>query len=75
MDLVPSEFVFEPRSPRYGPFLVLGSRCTLRSFWGFLAPFWAVSRTYSFVYDVDDEMGASRGPEKHPCLYDASGGF
>ena len=31
--------------------------------------------TYSFVYDVDDEMGASRGREKHPCFYDASGGF
>ena len=30
---------------------------------------------YSFVYDVDDEMGASRGREKHPCFYDASGGF
>ena len=30
---------------------------------------------YSFVYDVDDEMGASRGQEKHPCFYDASGGF
>ena len=30
---------------------------------------------YSFVYDVDDEMGASRGREKHPCFYDASWGF
>ena len=30
---------------------------------------------YSFVYDVDDEMGTSRGREKHPCFYDASGGF
>ena len=30
---------------------------------------------HSFVYDVDDEMGASRGREKHPCFYDASGGF
>ena len=30
---------------------------------------------YSFVYDVDDEMGASRGREKHPCFYNASGGF
>ena len=32
-------------------------------------------KQYSFVYDVDDEMGASRGREKHPCFYDASGGF
>ena len=31
--------------------------------------------SYSFVYDVDDEMGASRGREKHPCFYNASGGF
>ena len=30
---------------------------------------------YSLVYNVDDEMGASRGREKHPCFYDASGGF
>ena len=43
---MPSEFVFEPRSPRYGPFLVSGCWCTLRGFWGFLAHFWAVSRTY-----------------------------
>ena len=26
---MPSEFVFEPRSPRYGPFLVSGCWCTL----------------------------------------------
>ena len=30
---------------------------------------------YSFVYDVDDEMGASRGRENHPCFYNASGCF
>ena len=36
---MPSEFGFEPRTPRYGPFLVLGCWCTLRSFWGFLALF------------------------------------
>ena len=30
---------------------------------------------YSLVYDVDDESGASQGREKHPCFYDASGGF
>ena len=35
----------------------------------------APGHIYSFVYDVDDEMGASRGREKHPCFYDASGGF
>ena len=29
------EFVFEPRSPRYGPCLVSGCWCTLRSFWAF----------------------------------------
>ena len=31
---MPSEFVFEPRRPRYGPFLVSGCWCTLRRFWG-----------------------------------------
>ena len=36
---MPSEFGFEPRSPRYGPFLVSGCWCTLRRFWGFLAIF------------------------------------
>ena len=30
---------------------------------------------YSFVYDVDDELGASKGREKHPCFYNASGRF
>ena len=30
---------------------------------------------YSFVYDVDDELGASKGREKHPCFYDASRDF
>ena len=28
---------------------------------------------YSFVYDVDDELGASKGRQNHPCFYDASG--
>ena len=31
--------------------------------------------TYSFVYDPDDELGASKGRQKHPCFYDASRGF
>ena len=39
---MPSESDFEPRSPRYGPCLVLGGWCIWRRFWGFLAPFWAV---------------------------------
>ena len=46
---MPSESDFEPGSPRYGPFLVSGCWCTLRRFWGFLAPFWSVSRTYRGV--------------------------
>ena len=29
----------------------------------------------SFVYEVNDELGASRGREKHPCFYNASGDF
>ena len=37
---------FEPHSPRYAPCLVSGCWCTLRKFRGFLAPNWAVSRTY-----------------------------
>ena len=49
VDYVPSEFGFAPRSPRYGPCLVSGCWCTLRRFWGFLAPFGAVSRTYRGV--------------------------
>ena len=36
---------------------------------------WGITCPYSFVYDVDDEIGASRGREKPPCFYDASGGF
>ena len=54
---MPSEFVFEPRSPRYGPFLVSGCWCTLRSFWGFLAPFWAVSGTYCGVRGHQRSLG------------------
>ena len=46
---MPSEFALEPRSPRYGPFLVSGCWCPLRSFWGFLAPFCSISRTYRGV--------------------------
>ena len=57
---MPSEFVFEPRSPRYGPFLVSGCSCTLRSFWGFLAPFWAVSRTYHGVRGHSIKTGSKR---------------
>ena len=54
---MPSEFVFEPRSPRYGPFLVSGCWCTLRSFWGFLVPFWAVSQTYRGVRGHQRSLG------------------
>ena len=54
---MPSESDFEPRSPRYGPFLVLGCWCTLRSFWGFLAPFWAVFRTYRGVRGHQRSLG------------------
>ena len=57
---MPSEFVFEPRSPRYGPFLVSGSWCTLRSFWGFLAPFWAVCRTYRGVEGHQRSLGREK---------------
>ena len=32
---MPSESDLEPRSPRYGLFLVLGCWCTWRTFWGF----------------------------------------
>ena len=34
-----------------------------------------VMRVYFFVYDVDDELGASKGREKHPCFFNASGNF
>ena len=54
---MPSEFDFEPRSPGYGPFLVSGCWCTLRSFSGFLAPFWAVSRTYRGVRGQQRSLG------------------
>ena len=57
---MPSEFVFEPRSPTYGPFLVSGCWCTLRSFWGFLAPFWAVSRTYRGVRGHQRSLGREK---------------
>ena len=30
---------------------------------------------YSFVYDVNDKLGASTGPEKNPCFYKATVGF
>ena len=39
---MPSRFGFEPRSPRYGPFLVLGlfdTRSTFRPFLAILGPF------------------------------------
>ena len=43
MDEVPSEFGFEPRSPRYGPFLVSGLFDTNNAhsghFWPFLDRF------------------------------------
>ena len=54
---MPSELDFEPRSPRYGPFLVSGWWCTLRRFWGFLAPFGAVSRTYRGVRGHQRSLG------------------
>ena len=57
MDQVPSEFGFEPRSPRYGPFLVSGCWCTLRRFLGFLAPFGAVSRTCRGVRGHQRSLG------------------
>ena len=53
----PRNSVSEPHSPRYGPFLVSGCWCTWRSFWGFLAPFWAVSRTYRGVRGHQRSLG------------------
>ena len=64
---MPSEFVFEPRSPRYGPFLVSGCWCTLRSFWGFLAPFWAVSRTYRGVRGHQKSLGHEKVKPQVEC--------
>ena len=54
---MPSEFGLEPRSPRYGPFLVSGCCCTWCRFWGFLASFWAVSRTYRGVRGHQRSLG------------------
>ena len=65
--LVPSEFVFEPRSPRYGPFLVSRCWCTLRTFWGFLAPFWALSRTYRGVRGHQRSLGHQKGRPHVEC--------
>ena len=42
-----------------GLFLVSGCWCTLRRFWGFLAPFWAVSRTYRGVRGQQRALGRS----------------
>ena len=42
---MPSELGFEPRSPRYGPFLVLAVWDTNNAYLGFFGPFLAVSRT------------------------------
>ena len=64
---MPSEFVFEPRSPRYGPCLVSGCWCTLRSFWGFLAPFWAVSRTYRGVRGYQRSLGHEKVKPHMEC--------
>ena len=74
-----------PLVPRYNAFLILFGMVRpieVDGVWdrkGLLYnPYMAnmlTRRQYSFVYDVDDEMGASRGGEKHPCFYDASGGF
>ena len=36
---MPSEFAFEPRSPRYGPFLVLGVLDTNNAHLGHFGPF------------------------------------
>ena len=69
---MPSDSEFEPRSPRYGPFLVSGCWCTLCSLWGFLAPFWAVSRTYRGVRGHQRSLGHekvkphSESPNKTP---------
>ena len=47
VNLVPSKFGFQPRSPRYGPFLVLGLFVTnnahLDHFWPFLGRFSDIS--------------------------------
>ena len=64
---MPSELDFEPRSPRYGPSLVSGCWCTLRSFWGFLAPFWAVSRTYRGVRGYQRSLGHEKGKPHVEC--------
>ena len=64
---MPSEFVFEPRSPRYGPFLVSGCCCTLRRFWGFLAPFWAISRKYRGVRGHQRSLGHEKGKPHVKC--------
>ena len=55
---MPSKFRFEPRSPRYGPCLVSGCWCTLRRFWGFLAPFWAIFSDISWSVQ---ELNGTRG--------------
>ena len=44
-------------SPRFGPFLVSGCWCTSRGVWGFLAPFWAVSRTCRGVRGHQRSLG------------------
>ena len=64
---MPSEFVFEPRSPRYGPFLVSGCWCTLQRFWGFLAPWSAVSRTYRGVRGHQRSLGHEKVQRHVQC--------
>ena len=58
---MPSEFVFEPRSPRYGPVLGFGVLVHIAQFLGlFLAPFWAVSRTYRGVEGRQMSLGREK---------------
>ena len=53
---MPSEFVFEPRSPRYGPFLVSGCWCTLRRF------FWTFWRLFGPFLEHIVELEGTKGP-------------
>ena len=64
---MPLESDFEPRSPRYGPFVVSGCWCTLRRFWGFLALFWAVR---GHIVELEGPKGPSvTGKSRRTFLY------
>ena len=43
---MPSESDFEPRSPRYGPFLVLAVLSTNNAQFAIFGHFWAISHTF-----------------------------